>query len=189
MTQLVFNPKCMHMAAPIVAILLGAVLALARASVEVYVDPENGNDTLCAPYPGPTSSSSNVSCRTLEYALYGNASALVDCSSAQPLLRNVVVHLADGVHRIQRRVCIASSANVTLVADLTGGASVYCARFPNSDTVNATYDNLYVYNTSGMVFRGLNFQNCGPVTANVYVNSSLDVTFEECTFRLDGLLL
>lgn len=166
-------------------VLLGALLALGRAGVDLYVDPENGNDTLCVPYPAASSSStpSNVRCRTLEYALYGNTSVSVRCDSAQYALRDVVVHMASGVHLVYRQVCIVFSSNVTLVADQTGGASINCSIFPNSDTSNATYDNVYVYNTTGLTFRGLNFQHCGPVPSNVFINSSSGVTFEGCTFR------
>lgn len=168
----------------LVAVLFSLLLTLARANVDLYVDPEGGSDTLCVPYPSASSSSpSTVSCRTLEYALYGNTSSPVNCYSAQPLLQNVVVHLANGIHYIVHRVCTASSVNVTLVADHSGQASIYCTLFPNNNTVNMTYDNVFVYNTSGLTFRGLNFQNCGPVTSNVFVNSSSDVTFEDCTFR------
>ena len=165
-------------------VLLGALLTMGRAGVDLYVDPANGNDTLCVPYPTAASSTpSNVSCRTLEYALYGNASAPVRCNSAQYALHDVVVHMASGVHSIFRQVCIGFSSNVTLVADQTGGASINCSLFPNNDTSNVTYDNVYVYNTSGMTFRGLNFQHCGPVPSNVFVSSSSNVMFEDCTFR------
>lgn len=157
---------------------------MGRAGVDLYVDPANGNDTLCVPYPTAASSTpSNVSCRTLEYALYGNASAPVRCNSAQYALHDVVVHMASGVHSIFRQVCIGFSSNVTLVADQTGGASINCSLFPNNDISNVTYDNVYVYNTSGMTFRGLNFQHCGPVPSNVFVSSSSNVMFEDCTFR------
>ena len=172
------------MAAAIWIALIGAastLVRLVRADVHLYVDSTNGNDSLCTPYSSQTSDSSpssSVSCRTIQYALHGDAD-YVDCNQSAPL-QDVTVHLADGIHIVANEMCIFSSINVSLVADHTGQASVHCATFSDNET---TYDNVYVNGSDGVTFRGLNFEHCGVLSSNVFITSSSNILFENCVFR------
>ena len=171
------------MAAAIFITLIDLVLATyICADIHLYVDSTNGNDSLCTPYSNDTSPSSKVSCRTIQYALHGDAN-YTECTQSAPL-HNVTVHLADGTHSIAKEVCIMFSTNVSLVADHIGQASVHCATFPNNDTAyNRTYENLYVFGSTGVTFRGLNFEHCGVSESNVFINGSSGILFDNCVFR------
>ncbi|KAL5515916.1 hypothetical protein EMCRGX_G001161 [Ephydatia muelleri] len=176
------------MAAAIWIALVGVtstLLSLAHANVRhLYVDSTNGNDSLCTPYSNDWLPSSNVSCRTIQYALHGDA-GYEDCMQSSPL-QDVTVHLADGIHSIHKELCIFSSINVSLVAEHTGEASVHCANFSNygyDPTNNRTYDNLYVNSSNGVTFRGLNFEHCGASSSNVFITHSSNILFDNCVFR------
>ena len=173
----------------VTAVLIGLVLVSSsrvRADIHLYVDSIKGNDSLCTPYPNYIMPYSNISCKTIQYALHGNAN-YASCTEATPL-QDVTVHLADGIHSIAKEICITYSGNVALVADHNGQASIQCATFPYNDTtVNRRYENLYLYAAAGVTFRGLNFEHCGVSSSNVFINSSSDILFDKCVFRFEML--
>lgn len=150
----------------------------------LYVDSTNGNDSLCTPYSNDSLSSSNVSCRTIQYALHAGAYN-ENCLQSGPL-KDVMVHLSDGIHTIQSEVCIFFSINISIVTEHAGAASVHCTTFSNSDmTSNRTYDNIYVHSSNGVTFRGLNFEHCGVLSSNVFITHSSNILFDNCVFRSD----
>ena len=143
---------------------------------EVFVDPVNGNDSLCF-----YNTSVSQPCKTLKNAL-GN----VDCNcrniseATVDSLENTVIKLMDGVHVINDCIGIKFGNNVSIEAVNTGSAIVKCGRFPSSKHFET---GLVSCNTNGLTFRGVNFEQCGPYTPNVFINRSRDVLFEDCVFR------
>ena len=118
-------------------------------------------------------------CQTINRAL-GNIICNFSCSNPNHL-QNVTIRLKNGTYRLTGRASICESQNVTIEAENYGEATVTCATFPN--TVQYNFDNLFVCGTSGVTFRGLRFERCGPVASNVFLRHSSDISFEECTFQ------
>ena len=118
-------------------------------------------------------------CQTINHAL-GNVICNASCSNPNNNIENVTIRLKDGTHRLMGRVSICESRNVTLEAENYGKATVTCETFPN--TIPRNFDNLFVCGTSGVTFRGLRFEGCGPVPSNVFLRDSSDILFEDCTF-------
>ena len=146
-------------------------------SVEVYVDPVNGSDADCIPLQNLTNTSTQVPCRTINRAL-GNTGCSRSCSNEDPLYDSVV-KLKDGVHQLQSCIGISMGRNITIEAQNLGQATIKCVVFGNMDVK----DNIQSCMTNGLVFRGINFEGCGPLSPNVFLNSLTDVLFEDCTFR------
>jgi hypothetical protein len=121
--------------------------------------------------------SSQVSCRTLNKAL-GEVECSSDCESDQPLYDSVV-SLSDGVHVLQGCIAILQGGNITVKAENRGMATIKCTNFDNAEV----WDNIVSCETRGLVFKGINFEGCGPLSANVFINRSTDVLFEDCSFR------
>ena len=117
-------------------------------------------------------------CRTINRAL-DNVICNASCSNPKNI-ENVIIRLKDGVHMLTGRASICESRNITLEAENYGNATVTCETFPN--TIPRNFDNLLVCGTSGVTFRGLRFEGCGPVPSNVFLRDSSDILFEECTF-------
>ena len=118
-------------------------------------------------------------CKTINRAL-GHVICNGSCSNPN-YLENVTIRLKDGMHNLTGRASICESQNVTIEAENYGKATVACETFPNTDRGN--FDNLVVCGTSGVTFRGLRFESCGPVASNVFLRHSSDISFEECTFQ------
>ena len=119
-------------------------------------------------------------CQTINRAL-GNIICNASSCSNPNYLVNVTIRLKDGVHNLAGRASICESRNVTIEAENYGEATVTCESFPN--TMPHNFDNLLVCGTSGVTFRGLRFERCGPVASNVFLRNSSDISFEECTFQ------
>lgn len=148
-------------------------------SAEVYVDPGIGNDTACLSLQELQNSStpSPVPCKTINQAL-GRIECNYDCENSQPLYHSVV-KLSEGVHILQECIAILQGGNITISAESTGLATIKCTNFGNIEV----YDNIFTCETRGLIFRGINFEGCGPLSANVFISQSTDVLFEDCSFR------
>lgn len=143
---------------------------------ELFVDPVNGNDSVCF-----SNTSLSQPCKTIKKAL-GN----VDCNCRNitedtvDSLENTVLKLMDGVHVIDDCVGIKFGTNISIEAVNTGNAIIKCGRFPSSRRFET---GLVSCNTNGLTFSGVSFELCGPYTPNVFINRSRDVLFEDCMFR------
>ena len=122
---------------------------------------------------------SNVPCMTINRAL-GDISCNTSWVNPDDFLENVTIRLMDGTHRLTGCVGILGGRNVTVEAEHFGEATVTCETFPN--LIPNNFDNLFVCGTSGISFRGVRFEECGPVSPNVFINGSSDILFQECTF-------
>ena len=161
------------------SLLLLAFVSEAK-SIEVYVDPVNGSDADCIPLQNLTqqaNASTQVPCRTINRAL-GNTGCSRSCGNEDPLYDSVV-KLKDGVHQLQSCIGINMGSNITVEAENLGQATIKCVVFDNMDVE----DNIQSCMTNGLVFRGINFEECGPLSPNVFLNYSTDVLFEDCSFR------
>ena len=152
---------------------------------EVYVDPVNGSDAECLSLQerlrlniSDNATVSEVPCRTLNRAL-GD----VDCDRARwcaanttQQLEDVVIRLSDGVHQLRECLAIVRGANITIEAENTGQAVVTC-----SNDTNATRS-IITCHTEGITFRGIRFENCGPLSPNIFVSHSSEVLVEDCSF-------
>ena len=167
-------------------LLLGAVLAICQepATVVVRVDPTNGDDDTCMSVQdlqGLDPTVDRVACKTINRAL-GNVTfvnASVSCQNPDAV-HNFELLLEDGVHDLTRGIGIIESQNVTLRAVNRGMARVRCESFPN--LVPRNFDNIYLCNSTGVLFAGIQFEMCGPVASNVFISDSSDLRFENCTF-------
>ena len=162
---------------------------------EVYVDSTLGSDADCLSLPdlqfqeesSASGSGDNVNnvffgldppCRSINHAL-GNVDCNArSCNNPNPL-RNAVLRLSNGVHTLGRCAAILRSENVTLEAENPGQATIRCTELGNT----RDFDNIFVCLTNGLTFRGINFEGCGPLSSNVFINRSTDVLFEDCTFE------
>lgn len=156
------------------------LLSLSVASVEssqVYVNPVAGNDTACLSLQDLENNSSQVPCKTINKAL-GEVGCNSSCENNRPLYDSVV-KLSDGVHVLQDCIAILQGENVTVAAENTGMAAIRCTNFDNREV----WDNIVSCQTRGLTFRGINFEGCGPLSSNVFINRSTDVLFEDCSFR------
>lgn len=162
-----------------VAILFAGVPQRGARAAKVVVDLNAGNDTACSSLQQLQTSSSEaqVPCRTINQAL-GNVECSASCENDDPLHNSVVV-ISDGVHTLKGCISILQGENVTIEAQNTGMATVKCATFKNSDV----YTGIESCQTNGLVFRGIHFEGCGPLSSNVFINRSTDVLFEDCVFR------
>lgn len=146
-------------------------------AAEVYVDPVTGNDTACSSLQELENSSIHVPCKTINKAL-GEIGCSSSCENNQPL-HDSVVKLSDGVHILQDCIAILQGENVTIAAENTGMATIKCTNFGNTEV----WDNIVSCETSGLEFKGINFEGCGPLSPNVFINGSTDVLFKDCNFR------
>lgn len=131
------------------------------------------------PHPAGMSMS-DTPCMSINRAL-GNTPCNASCISSDDHLENVTIRLTDGTHRLTGCVGIVGGRNVAVEAENLGGATITCETFPN--LIPNNFDNLFVCGTSGITFRGVRFEGCGPVSPNVFLNASSDVLFHECTFQ------
>lgn len=171
-------------------LLLGAVLASCQQppDIVVRVDPVNGNDTCMSVHDlqalAPTDRprvEDRVACRTINRAL-GDVTFVnvtVSCQNPDPIF-NFEVLLEDGVHDLTRGIGMIENQNATLRAVNRGMARVRCENFPNTEPRN--FDNMYLCNSTGVLFAGILFEMCGPVASNVFISDSSDIRFENCTF-------
>ena len=150
-------------------------------AAKVIVDLNAGNDTECSSLQQLQTNSSQVQvpCKTINRAL-GNVECSRNCENYDPLY-NSTVAISDGVHTLQGCISILQGDNVTIEAQNTGMATVKCSTFRNYDS--EVYDGIESCQTNGLVFRGINFEGCGPRSSNVFINRSTDVLFEDCIFR------
>jgi hypothetical protein len=74
-------------------------------------------------------------------------------------------------------VGIGQSENVHFVAESRGGATVVCREFPSE-----TFDNIEVCNSDNVSFTNISFENCGPLSPNVFFSHSSGIVFDECVF-------
>ena len=163
--------------------LLSVLVAVSPA--EVRVDLTVGSDEDCLSLPDlqdledifeGNSSELNTPCRTINHAL-GDVRCSRSCDNPNPL-RNAVVKLSNGVHTLLRCVAILGGVNMTVMAENLGLATVRCTELGDTD-----FDNIQSCLTNGLTFRGINFEGCGPLSSNVFINSSINVLFEDCTFQ------
>lgn len=150
-------------------------------SAEVYVDWKTGNDELCSSLQdlAQNSSTETVPCKSINTAL-GNVSCSYSeyCDNENPLADSVV-RLSNGVHTLLGCIAILQGENVTIEAENIGEATIKCNRFDNAEVM----DNIQSCYTRGLTFRGINFEGCGPLSPNVFLNRSTGVLFEDCKFR------
>ena len=172
--------------AVVLQLLAAAIVLLLRptsAQVVVNIDVVNGNDTQCLSAqemlnsPSNDNSSTTVACQSIDRAL-GNIQCSRNCVAATPLA-NVTFRLSEGTYRLSECVAILEGQNIVFEAVTAGEATINCAAFPNEDV----FDTLEVCAVAGITFRGIRFEKCGPLSANVFVNDSSDVMFEDCVFR------
>ena len=153
--------------------------SLAQSTVVVTVDPDNGNDSLCVSAQerrAALGNVSNVPCATINRAL-GNVSCET-CANDESI-RDTVVRLATGVHTLGGCIGITGSLSVRVEAVMERQAIIECGQPPSTDTFN----NIFVCEVNGITFSGVIFENCGPVSPNVFLNSSSNISFEGCVFR------
>ena len=165
--------------------------------IVVSVDAVNGNDSLCyslqelqaAGKPRPPDTPENatdtrllIPCRTINRAL-GNVDCYNSCRYQEfnsEALRNVIVRLFDGIHRLSDCVAIDGGQNVTVETVNPGKVSVHCAYFP--DNVMERRDGIRSCQTEGLTFRGIRFENCGHYSPTVFLNRTSQNVFEDCVF-------
>lgn len=154
-------------------------------SAEVYVNWNTGNDTECTSLQdlqiltagGEAVNQTQTPCRTINRAL-GNLECTASCDNESPLYDSVL-KLSNGEHTLEGCIAILMGENITIEAENQGEATIKCTRFGNTDT----YDHIISCETRGLVFSGINFEGCGPLSSNVFINRSTDVLFEDCVFR------
>lgn len=181
----------------LIAGLLGCVLAsrLTEGVLIVSVDPVNGNDSECFSLQemalfNSTTRFSIVNgtdadtaqlhpCKTLNRAL-GNLDCKHSCKyqeiNTDPL-RNVVIRLLDGVHRLSDCIAIDGGQNVTIESVNSGQASVECA-----NNMKQSLDGIRSCRTKGLIFRGVRFEYCRYSSPAVFLNRSSEIVFEDCMF-------
>ena len=176
----------------LIAGLVGYVLAsrLTEGALIASVDPVNGNDTECfslqemarTTLVNDTTDAGTPQlrfCRTLNRAL-GNLDCKRSCryqeTNSDPL-RNVVVRLLDGVHRLPDCIAIDGGQNVTIESANSGQASVVCA-----NNMMQSLDGIRSCRTEGLIFRGVRFEYCRYSSPAVFLNRSSEIVFEDCTF-------
>ena len=147
------------------------------SAAQVYVDAINGSDENCSSLQDILSNQSfqisDVPCQTIDAAL-GYVNCTSNCSSVVPLLNSVVM-LSDGVHTLTNCIGINSGNNLTIEGETLGKATVRCAEGPH-------FGSIETYMTDGLIFRGINFEGCGP-SPTVFLKSSNNILFEYCSFR------
>lgn len=168
----------------LLCLVIGASLSHSQSTLVVRVDPSTGNDSLCMSAQERRSAAPGSAhpCATINRAL-GDVGC-ESCANTYPI-QDTVVELAAGVHKLTRCIGITDSEGVRIVAETSRRATIECAQSPNSKE----FDNLFVCEVHGIVFRGIVFENCGPLSPNVFLNSSSNITFEGCIFQLVPLVL
>jgi len=73
------------------------------------------------------------------------------------------------------------SNNVVFEAINPGRAIINCATFPNN--IQKNFDDIQVCQSRNIMFRGIRFEMCGPLSSNLYIEYSTDITFDGCTFQ------
>ena len=74
-------------------------------------------------------------------------------------------------------VGVVQSQNVQFIAENPGGATMTCGDFPSE-----TYNNLQVCSSTNVSFTNIRFENCGPLSPNIFVNYSSGIVFDGCIF-------
>lgn len=181
----------------LIAGLVGYVLAsrLTEGALIASVDPVNGNDSECfslqeMAHLNKTTRFSILndtddgitqlrSCKTLNRVL-GNVDCKRSCryqeTNTDPL-RNVVVRLLDGVHRLSDCIAVDGGQNVTIESVNSGQASVECA-----NDMMQSLDGIRSCQTEGLTFRGVRFEYCRYLSPAVFLNRSSEIMFEDCVF-------
>ena len=155
-------------------------------NVTIVVNENVGDDELCMSaidmitegidsYPMP--------CSTLNYAVRGNRSVGTinprNCSDDTSVLANVNVVLQSGVYQLYERLVLGYSTNVNFQADTDSSPTIRCVSYPNYDS----YDNIFGCSVDGLTFAGITFEECGPISSNVFIHNSTNIRFKSCTFR------
>lgn len=96
---------------------------------------------------------------------------LVQASSVFTLCERSIANIFLGC------VGVGQSQDVHFVAESRSGATVVCGDFPSE-----TYDNIEVCQSVNVSFTHINFENCGPLSPNVFVNYSSGILFDGCVF-------
>ncbi len=168
-------------------VVFAAVLGVSRCSnVIVEVDHDTGDDELCKSaidminegiesFPTP--------CSTVNYAVRGNRSvgnvSILNCSDDTSILVNVNVVLKAGVYQLYERLVLGYSTNITFQAAINSSPIIRCVSYPNNDT----YDNIFGCSVDGLSFEGITFEECGPISSNVFIHGSTNIRFDSCIFR------
>lgn len=162
-----------------------------HGEVVVRVDSVDGDDDNCQSAielsnTSNTGQNQTTSCATITTALYGrnqsnNYYTSRNCSSFPYELDNVRVVLAGGEHKLVARLYITKASNIFIVSEQPRQASISCISFPN--TVSNYFDNILTCSSSDIKFEGVVFHNCGPVSSNVFVYNTTNVSFNNCVFR------
>lgn len=74
-------------------------------------------------------------------------------------------------------ISITQSTDISFEAINEGKAIIKCA------TSSDIYNNLIFCGTQNVTFTGVNFEECGPLSSNVFFNGSSDILFDRCVFR------
>lgn len=143
------------------------------------VDPSRGSDSNCLSAQNLTAPGDTVPCKTLNRAL-GDVQCDV-CSNSNPI-ENVVIRLADGVHQLTACIGVVESTNVTFEAENPGMAIIECSVFPDLESTNTTFFDMFFCGSTGITFKGIQFQHCGPQSSNVYLRETGDILFDNCLF-------
>lgn len=72
---------------------------------------------------------------------------------------------------------ITQSSTIRFVAVTESKATIKCG------ASSARFNNLYVCGVQNISFHGINFEECGSNSSNVFFRESSDITFQRCTFR------
>ncbi len=178
--------------AEVLSCVCGLLLCLALLSPTILgqeppilpVDSEHGNDTACLSAqellkPNTTLPDPVVPCRTINKVL-GYIECSNKCGNDTERIENVTIQLEDGVHRLEGCIGLVHSRRVRFVAANRGKATITCESFPNATMDN--FDNLAVCRSSEIQFDGIRFEKCGPVSPNVFLSYTADVSFHNCVF-------
>ena len=78
-------------------------------------------------------------------------------------------------------VDIDQSRNVHFIAEESKDTIVMCANFPGK--CKASSDGFKISNSTNVTFTNIRFENCGPLSANVFVSRSSGIVFDGCVFK------
>ena len=156
--------------------------------VTVVVDLDEGDDDLCMSAIEMVKTGINsyaTPCASLNFAVRGNVSlgnvSIDECNDATSILKNVRIILRSGVHQLTERLVLGSSKNITFQADDGADPIVRCVSYPNYEPGN--YDNIFGCRVDGLHFKGITFEECGPIPSNVFIYGGSSVSVDSCIFR------